>query len=40
MDAPVRSPSNKSRPAKEKQDLRAWISGLREAGELQDIKGA
>src|SRR6516164_5213717 len=40
MDAPVRSPSNKSRPAKEKQDLRAWIAGLREAGELQDIKGA
>src|SRR5215471_13683532 len=40
MDAPVRSPSKKNRPAKEKQDLRAWIAQLRAAGELQDIKGA
>jgi 4-hydroxy-3-polyprenylbenzoate decarboxylase len=40
MDAAVRSPTKKSRPAKEKQDLRAWIAQLRQAGELQDIKGA
>jgi 3-polyprenyl-4-hydroxybenzoate decarboxylase len=40
MDAPVRSPTKKSRPAKEKQDLRAWIAQLCQAGELQDIRGA
>ena len=40
MDAPVRSPTKKSRPAKEKQDLRAWIAQLRAAGEVEDIKGA
>src|ERR1700752_3560704 len=40
MDAAVRSPTKKSRPVKEKQDLRAWIAQLRQAGEVQDIKGA
>jgi UbiD family decarboxylase len=40
MDAPVRSPTKKSRPVKEKQDLRAWIAQLRAAGEIEDIKGA
>src|ERR1700740_2902838 len=40
MDAAVRSPVKKSHTIKEKQDLRAWIAQLREAGELQDIKGA
>jgi UbiD family decarboxylase len=40
MDAPVRSPTKKSRPVREKQDLRAWIALLRGAGEVEDIKGA
>src|SRR3974377_247524 len=40
MDAPLRSPIKKSRPAREKQDLRAWIAQLRAAGEVDDIKGA
>src|SRR3974377_765079 len=40
MDAPVRSPTKKSRPAKEKQDLRAWIAQLRGAGEVEHLKGA
>jgi UbiD family decarboxylase len=40
MDAPVRSPVKKNHTVKEKQDLRAWIALLREAGELQDIQGA
>ena len=40
MDAPVRSPTKTTRPAKEKQDLRAWIAQLRAAGEVEDIKGA
>ena len=40
MDAPVRSPTKKSRSVKEKQDLRAWIAQLRAAGEVEDIKGA
>src|SRR6516225_4539992 len=40
MDAPVRSPTKKSRPLKEKQDLRAWIAQMRAAGEVEDIKGA
>src|SRR6201998_299599 len=40
MDAPVRSPTKKSRPVKEKQDLRAWIAQLRAAGDIEDIKGA
>ena len=40
MDAPVRSPTKTSRPAKEKQDLRVWIAQLRAADEVEDIKGA
>jgi len=40
MDAPVRSPTKTSRPAKKKQDLRAWIAQLRAADEVEDIKGA
>ncbi|HYA06148.1 MAG TPA: UbiD family decarboxylase domain-containing protein, partial [Xanthobacteraceae bacterium] len=42
MDAPVKSKSRtaKTPAVKERQDLRAWIAGLRAAGELQDIKGA
>src|SRR3974377_1240567 len=40
MDAPVRSPTKKSHPAKARQDLRAWIAQLRAAGEIADIKGA
>ena len=40
MDAPVRSPTKKSHPAKARQDLRAWIAQLRAAGEIEDIKGA
>src|SRR3974390_2350017 len=40
MDAPVRSPVKSSRAVKHKQDLRAWIAQLREAGEVQDIAAA
>ena len=40
MDAPVRTPTKKSRPVREKQDLRAWIAQMRAAGEVEDIKGA
>ena len=39
MDAPVRTPTKKSRPVREKQDLRAWIAQMRAAGEVEDIKG-
>ena len=40
MDAPVKSRIANKPSVANKQDLRAWITQLRAAGELQDISGA
>src|ERR1700732_1641817 len=40
MDAPVKTRPAKQNAVNERQDLRAWIAQLRDAGELQDIAGA
>src|ERR1700691_4390347 len=40
MDAPVKTRTTKKPAVNDRQDLRAWIAKLRDAGELQDIAGA
>jgi UbiD family decarboxylase len=40
MDTAVKTRPAKTNTIKERQDLRAWIAQLRDAGELQDIAGA
>src|ERR1700747_620543 len=39
MDAPVKTRTTKKPALNQRQDLRAWIAQLRDAGELQDIAG-